>query len=221
MPLATRSPDTLRGTGTVARTEGIVLREGPLRALTVFALALAICAVTVQDATAESNMDLKAIGGNLGLVSPEDIDETIGFGVFADWGSFAPSWQLGSSLDFWSKSEDLGFGNGEVSIRDISLTTRAKYLFAVSSPKFQPYVGGGLGLHFIRGEVTIPDEDLGGGFIIPGMTVSDTQTELGLDLGGGFRTPLGAQTELAGDLWYSIVDDFSQLSLKVGVAYRL
>lgn len=195
-----------------------------MRALTVFALTFAICAFAVQDATAESNMGLKAIGGNVGLVSPEDIDETIGFGAFADWGTFSPSWALGSSLDFWSKSEevgDIGFGSVEASIRDISLTTRAKYLFAVSSPKFQPFVGGGLGLHFIRAEVTIPDEDLGGGFIIPGMSVSDTQTELGLDLGGGFRTPLGAQTELSGDLWYSMVEDFSQLSLKLGVAYRL
>ena len=192
-----------------------------MRALTVFALALAICALTVQNAMAESNMGLKALGGNVGLVSPEDIDETIGFGAFADWGSFAPNWQLGSNLDFWSKSEDLGFGDGEASIRDISLSTRAKYLFAVSSPKFQPFVGGGLGIHFLRAEVTIPDEDLGGGFIIPGMTVSDTQTELGLDLGGGFRTPLGANTELAGDLWYSVVEDFSNLSLKVGVAFRL
>jgi hypothetical protein len=192
-----------------------------LKALTVFAVALALCAITVQDATAESSMGLNALGGNVGLVSPENVDETLGFGLFADWGNLAPAWQLGSNLDVWSKSEELGFNEGEVSIRDISFSTRAKYLFAVSSPKFQPFVGGGLGLHFIRGEVSIPDEDLGGGFFIPGMTVSDTQTELGLDLGGGFRTPLGAKTELAGDVWYSIVDDFSNLSLKMGVAFRL
>lgn len=186
----------------------------------IFAVAFAICAVAVQDATAESNMGLKAVGGNVGLVSPEDVDETVGFGIFADWGNLAPAWQLGSNLDVWSKSEDFPFG-GEVSIRDISFSTRAKYLFAVSSPKFQPFVGGGLGLHFIRGEVTIPEEDLGGGFFIPETTYSETQTELGLDLGGGFRTPLGAKSELAGDLWYSIVDDFSQLSLKLGVAFRI
>lgn len=183
-------------------------------------MALAICAFSVQDATAESNMGLKAIGGNIGLVSPEDIDETLGFGIFADWGNLSPAWQLGSNLDVWSKSEDIGFG-AEVSIRDISFSTRAKYLFAVSSPTFQPFVGGGLGLHFLRGEVSFPEEDLGGGFFIPAMTQSDTQTELGLDIGGGFRTPLGASSELAGDLWYSIVDDFSQLSLKMGVAFRL
>jgi opacity protein-like surface antigen len=185
-----------------------------LRALCLFAMALAICAFAVQDATAESNMGLKALGGNVGLVSPEDIDETVGFGIFADWGNLSPSWQLGSNLDVWSKSEDLGFG-GDVSIRDISFSTRAKYLFAVSSPKFQPFVGGGLGLHFLRAEVEFSDPFFGD------ESYSDTQTELGLDLGGGFRTPLGASSELAGDLWYSIVDDFSQLSLKMGVAFRM
>ena len=194
-----------------------------MRALTVFALALVFCAFAVQDATAESNMGLQALGVNAGLVSPEDIEETIGVGVFADWGTLSPQWALGSNLDYWSKSEEFGdfFGTTEVSIRDISFTTRAKYLFAVSSPKFQPYVGGGLGLHFIRAEVSIPDQDLGGGFFIPGMTVSDTQTELGLDIGGGFRTPIGASTELAGDLWYGMVEDFSQLSLKIGVAFKM
>lgn len=181
----------------------------------VFALALAFCAFAVQDAAADSNMGLKALGGNVGLVSPEDIDETVGFGVFADWGNFSPSWALGSNLDYWSKSEDLGFG-ADVSLRDISFSTRAKYLFAVSSPKFQPFVGGGLGLHFLRAEVTFAEDPF-----FPEETVSDTQTEIGLDLGGGFRTPLGASSELAGDLWYSIVDDFSQLSLKLGVAFRM
>lgn len=195
------------------------MREGTLRALTVFALALAICAFAVQDAMAESNMGLKALGVNAGLVSPEDIDETLGFGVFADWGNFSPQWALGTNIDYWSKSEnmgDFGFGSVEASIRDISVTTRAKYLFAVSSPKFQPFVGGGLGLHFLRAEVTFPEDPF-----FPEETVSDTQTELGIDLGGGFRTPIGASTELAGDLWYSIVDDFSQLSMKVGVAFRM
>lgn len=185
-----------------------------MKGLVGFAVALALCACAVQDATAASNMGLKALGGNVGLVSPEDIDETVGLGVFADWGNLSPSWALGSNLDYWSKSEDLGFGT-DVSVRDISFSTRAKYLFAVSSPKFQPFVGGGLGLHFLRAEVSFDDPFFGE------ETYSDTQTELGIDLGGGFRTPLGASSELAGDLWYSIVDDFSQLSLKVGVAFRM
>jgi len=92
-----------------------------------------------------------------------------------------------------------------------SLGTRGEYMFHVSSPKFQPYAGAGLGVHFLSAKVTVP------GF--PDATASSTK--LGLDMGGGFITPLSPKTDLSVDLWYGIVQDFSQVSFKVGVSFDL
>jgi hypothetical protein len=69
--------------------------------------------------------------------------------------------------------------------------------------------------------VSFPEFDLGGGFVIPAYEASDSSTKLGIDLGGGFTTPVGQSTDLYGDMWYGIVEDFSQLSMKLGLAWRL
>jgi opacity protein-like surface antigen len=89
-------------------------------------------------------------------------------------------------------------------------------MIAVDSPKLQPFVGAGVGLHFVSAEVTIPDF-FGG----PPMTVEDSSTELGIDFGGGASMPLSPKTDLSGEFWYSIVDQFDQVALKLGVAFKL
>jgi len=86
---------------------------------------------------------------------------------------------------------------------------RAKYMFHVSSPKLQPYVGTGLGLHFFHMKAGIP-----------GFMVEDTVTKVGLDLGGGVLTPVSPKTDLFGDVWYTIAD-VNQFSMKVGLAFRI
>ncbi len=179
---------------------------------------VALFAFPAHFALASSDVGFKSVGVDLGFVSPEDIDGTIGFGAFADLGSFSPRVGLSGHLGYWSKSED--FFGSETSVRDVSLTGRVRYKFPTAS-KFQPYAGGGLGMHFLNAELTTPDVDLGGGLIIPGMSVSDSQTKLGIDLGGGFTTPVGTKTDLYGDFWYSMVEDFGQLSMKVGLAWKL
>jgi hypothetical protein len=194
--------------------------EGMMKRWLVVGLVLAFSAMPLQNASAASDMGLKSLGVDLGLVDPENVDGVVGFGASADWGMLSPRVGLSSNLGYWSKSEDLGFGE-EVSIRDVSLSTRARYFFPVSSAKFRPYMGGGLGLHFLNAEFSSPAVDLGGGFFLPAMSVSESETKIGIDLGGGFVTPVGAKTDFYGDLWYGIVEDFSQVSMKVGLAWRL
>jgi opacity protein-like surface antigen len=192
-----------------------------MKRLLLVGLIVAISGLPLQNARAASDVGLKGVGVDLGYVSPENLDGTLGFGAFADLGTLSPKVGLSTHLGYWSKSEGDPIVQTDVSIRDLSLTTRARYLFTVSNPKFQPYAGGGLGLHFLKATVSIPDFDLGGGFIIPGMEFSDSSTKLGVDLGGGFVSPVGKGTDLYGDMWYTMVEDFSQFSMKVGLAWRL
>lgn len=154
-----------------------------------------------------AGIGLNRLGVDVGLVDPEGASSTLGFGVFADLGNLAPDVRLSSHLGYWSKSES-EFG-AEASVRDISIGARARYMFHVSSPKLQPYVGAGLGVHFFNAKVEF------GGF-----SAEDSATKLGLDLGGGVATPVSPMTDLFGELWYTVAD-IDQFALKAGVSFRI
>lgn len=180
--------------------------------------AICLCLFGWSSAAAQSDLGFKGVGGELGIVNPEDIDATLGLGVFADFGEIIPSLRLEGYLDYWSNSQsEFGF---EMSVRDIALGAKTKYVFKMSNSIVQPFVGGGLGIHFIHGEVTMPDQNVGG-FIIPGLTVDDSSTKLGLDLGGGMSIPINHKMDFLTELWFGIVSDVNQMSFKLGMVYRL
>jgi len=176
--------------------------------LTVAALALA------APAFAQSDLGFKRIGGAIGFVDPEAANTTFSLGIFADHGTIAPHWGLESHLDYWSQSDDL-FGVKN-SFRDIALGARVKYHFVVSNPKVRPFVGGGLGMHFLKAEATVPAF---GPF--PASTVEASDTKLGFDLGGGVGTPLSPKVDLLGETWFGIVDSMNQWSLRAALSYKL
>jgi opacity protein-like surface antigen len=175
-------------------------------------------AARVQPADPEpvhrSDLGLKRIGGALGYVSPENLDGVLGLGAFADWGTIAPRIGLESRLDYWSHSEE-SFG-AKASIHDVIFGARAKYMFEVANPRIQPFAGGGLALHFLGAKVETPA--MGG---LPAMSASSSDTKLGVDLGGGISSPINPSLDFLGEAWYGIVSDVSQLSLRVGLSYRM
>ncbi len=181
-----------------------------MKKVVVCLAALFFCTVAAQNAVAQSNLGLKAMGGTVGLVSPESGDATAGFGAFADLGTLAPQVRLTTHLDYWSHSED-AFGGASASVSDLALSARGTYLFSVASPRIQPYAGVGLGLHFLSAKVEVP------GF----LAVESSDTKLGLELGGGFEAPMGPKTAFLGELWYGVVSDFNQLALRVGLSYKV
>ena len=182
------------------------------RSILLLGLVAGVLASTT--AMAQSDFGLKGVGGAIGYVSPENVDGTFSIGALADLGTIAPRFRMESRLDWWSHSES-AFG-AKASMTDVTLGMRTKYMLEVQNPKVQPFVGAGLGLHFLHAEVTIPA--FGGQ---PEMTADDSQTKLGLDIGGGVMSPIGIRTNLMGELWYGIVSDVSQFSLRVGICQQL
>jgi opacity protein-like surface antigen len=180
----------------------------------ILLLTLVSCVALASTAMAQADLGLKNAGVALGFVNVEDIDGTFSVGVFANHGTIAPRVGLESRIDFWSKSED-EFGV-EVSVRDIAIGARAKYYFDVASTKVQPFAGAGLGIHFLAMEVSMPP--IGGS---PGFEDSESETRLGLDLGGGLSTPIGPRTDFLAEAWYGIVSDVNQFSLRAGLAWKL
>lgn len=179
----------------------------------VLLLSLTIGLLSVGSAMAQSSIGFRAIGASAAFVSPEDVDGTLGFGVFADLGQITPQIKLEPAIEFWSKSEE-AFGT-EASIRDIAVGARAKYFFSVTNPKLHPFAGAGAGLHFLKAETTVS---------IPGFaTVSGeaSDTKFGLDLGGGMETAIGPKNDLRFEAWYGVVSDMSQFALRIGVSHKL
>jgi hypothetical protein len=180
----------------------------------ILAVTLALCALSVSSAWAQSSLGLKSLGVAVGFVSPENLDGTFSFGVFADHGTIAPRIGLESRIDYWGWSES-AFG-AKTSVTDIAVGARGKYYFSVVHSPIRPFAGAGLGMHFLNAKVSVPAQ---GGF--PAMSIEDSSTKLGLDLGGGLAMPVAPRTELLGEIWYGVVSDISQFSLRVGMSRKL
>jgi hypothetical protein len=178
----------------------------------VFLLVLGSLVASVP-AMAASDLGLKRIGATLGYIDPEALGGTVSFGVIADHGTFAPRWGLESRLEYWNSSE--GSFGVEASIRDIALGARTKYYFPVQNPRIRPFAGAGLGMHFLNTTVVITQP----GF--PPMTAEGSQTELGLDLGGGVAHDLGPRTDLLAEVWFGMVDTANTFSLRLGLSRQL
>ena len=184
------------------------------RSILVTLAVLASCTMAVQNASAQSDFGFKRLGVAVGFVSPEEMDGTVSFGVLADLGTLSPRFGMEARIDRWSQSEE-AFG-AEASVSDLAFGMRGKYLFPVNSTKIQPFAGAGLGVHVVNAEVSIPP--MGGS---PGMSVEDSSTELGLELGGGMTTQLSPRMDLRSELWYGFASDIDQFSMRVGMAWSL
>jgi opacity protein-like surface antigen len=176
-------------------------------------LVLAFGLLSAQQAAAQSNIGLHAIGASAAFVSPENLDGAFGFGVFADLGKIAPKIGLEPTLEYWSKT-DSQFGVDNT-LRDVSVGARGKYYFDVANPKVRPFAGAGLGLHFLHAESTVNIPGFGN------VSASGDDTKLGLDLGGGITTPLNPMNDFHAEAWYGIVSDVNQLAVRVGISHKL
>jgi opacity protein-like surface antigen len=193
--------------------------EGLMQKRLVVWVILLFCSGASQNAWARTDLGMRSAGVDVGFVDPANIDGTLGFGAFADMGNLSPDIRLAPHLGYWSKSQQAG--GDKASISDISLSTRGLYMFHMTSPRFQPYAGAGLGFHYVHAKVSTAAQDFGGGFVVPAMEATDNSMKLGLDLGGGFTTPLSEKTNFCLDAWYTAVSDVGHLSLKAGVSFDL
>jgi opacity protein-like surface antigen len=179
---------------------------------TFFLLAAAIGVMSSQQAVGQSSIGFRSVGASVAYVSPQDLDGTFGFGALADLGRITPQIALEPRIEYWSKSQE-AFG-AKASLSDIAVGARAKYFFEVANPKIRPFAGAGLGLHFLKAEasVTVP------GF--PTITADESTTKVGVDFGGGMETSLSPKVDFQAALWYGIVSNASQLSLRVGLSQK-
>ncbi|MCA9759125.1 MAG: outer membrane beta-barrel protein [Candidatus Eisenbacteria bacterium] len=143
----------------------------------IIALVLLFSAVTAASSSAQGDLGLRGIGGQIGFTDM-GLGNVFTFGGHADCGEFMPNLRLEPSFSYWRKSE---FG---LSFSLFRLNGDVKYLFPLESA-VTPYAGGGLG--YARGTVSI------GG-------ASASAAELQINLLGGIETQLTPKLRGFGEL---------------------
>ena len=187
-----------------------------MKRISALLAAVAICTLSVAEASAQANLALRGIGLKAGVVNPEEVDATFGLGLIFDLGTVHPQWALETYAGYWSQTEE--YYGVEAGVSDFSFGGKVKYMFNTSNPAIQPYAAAGLGLHVFDAHAETPPVYFGGTLIYPGQSISDTYLELGLDLGGGLRIDQGGQFSFLADAWFSITE-VNHFSLMAGACY--
>ncbi len=165
---------------------------------------------------AQADIGLKAVGGKIGFVMPEDpIDNTIGLGAVAELGTITSAIHLAAFVEYWGKTYDVVYS--EITFSEITIGATAKYYFEMDS-QFKPYAGAGL--DFIIGrsswEYKGPTNEWWSGE----SDGSDSDTDIGFHFCGGAEYELSDTMTGFVEVKYGIngVDVFS---ISGGVLFKL
>jgi len=100
----------------------------------------------------------KGLGVKIGIVDPQNLGATVGFGALVDLGRISSQLNLTLDLDYWAKSQksevNLDFiglpatNAFEASFRELAIGGTLKYIFPTRTSKISPFAGGGWGCIF-------------------------------------------------------------------------
>jgi len=154
-------------------------------------IMLVLLIFTFSDSSAQ--IGFKGVGGRLGFVTADGSQSGIIFGGHVNLGEIIPGLALVPNIDYWSDTIDY-----------LSVNANVRYYFPTGG-SVDLFGLGGLG--FVRVKV-----DLG-----PLGSVSNT--EFGLNLGGGAEIPLSDNLKGVGMLVFNT--EGSQIKIMGGVTYML
>lgn len=160
-----------------------------LRVALVLAVTL-VLAACLWPARA-SGYSLTGVGGNLGYTTPQDLDGTASLGVHAELEQRGTRLHLDPNMRFWNVD----------GVSDVTPNMDLTYHFGRES-RPTPYVGGGLGVHFLHDRVFDRSEnDVGvnaiagvrfptqaGGYFVEGRFTASDMNQVALLTGITFHT---------------------------------
>jgi len=182
--------------------------------IVVFILSIPLISV------AQTEIGLNGVGGRLGYIMPEgDIENTLGFGLNADMGTFNETIKLFAYFDYWGKGYDAGFYEWNWSV--INIAAIAKYPFEMQG-NIKPYAGGGLGLAFNHWSSDYKGPDIDSPFYTTSdLEDSATDTDLAIHLLGGAEMELSPQMDGFAEIKYTIAGNADYFGIFVGINYKL
>lgn len=151
-------------------------------------------------------LGLRGIGARIGFVDPEDASSTVSYGAHIDAGTLVRNVHVIPYFEYWNAGAEVGGFEADVS--DLTIATDINVDFPLQDARITPYLGAGIGVHFLSAETNVPGEQ------------SDDDTKVGLNLQGGMRNQIMPNLNLFGELRYSFVSDASQLKLMGGFTYQ-
>lgn len=186
------------------------------RSLLLLALATLVLLVGSSPAMAQDpsqtydpqnpGLGFRGIGARIGFVDPEDASSTVVWGAHVDAGTFVRNVHFVPYFEYWSAGAEVGGFEADVS--DLTIAADVNVDFPLQDARITPYLGGGLGVHFLSAESNVPGEEGG------------DDTKFGLNLQGGMRNQIMPNLNLFGELRYSFVSDAGQLKLVGGFTYQ-
>lgn len=180
-----------------------------------FVTAAIVCALALAftSAFAQNPVGLKAVGVEAGWVGPENMDATWGVAAFFDIGMPITNFYISPYVDFWQKSESMAGSTNEFTYSNLAIGGRVKYAIPTAVPTWSPYIGVGLAAHMLKAEWDTNDPLFG--------NLNLSETKLGYNFGGGMSLNVHERVDLVTEAWYGMVEDFSQTTVKAGLAFRL
>ncbi|OQX95729.1 hypothetical protein B6I21_03930 [candidate division KSB1 bacterium 4572_119] len=170
--------------------------------------------VTASLSFGQADIGLKMLGGKVGYIMPDGIDDAIGFGVVAELGSITPAIHLDAFIDYWGKKYDSY--DYEISFSEIVIGATGKYKFETSG-QFQPYAGGGLAFIIAKskGEYTGPNTEW-----YTGTDTESSDTELGFHFCGGADYPFSDSMIGFAEVRY-VMSDGDYFGIYAGVKFQM
>jgi uncharacterized protein YhjY with autotransporter beta-barrel domain len=115
-------------------------------------------------------------------------------------------------VEYWRNSTQVeAFGGITVTRKDATLGADVRYSFARTG--WQPYLGGGYGVHFLSNEVDAPSQGL--------RHADDSVVKGGLSALAGITFPLSKHLENFIEFKYHHLPGYSQLKFSMGIAWGM
>jgi opacity protein-like surface antigen len=173
------------------------------------ALLLSASTAFAQGSSSQSSQNvglgIRGVGASVGFVDPEGGSSTVSLGLHLDAGTLAPNLHLKPYFQYWSVGASSGGYNIDNS--DVAFAADLNYDFPIQGSRVTPYLGGGLGLHFLSSDASVP-----GG-------TSTNNTKLGIDLQGGIRSIVMPNFSLFAETKYTFISDAGEFNILGGFTY--
>jgi len=201
----------------------------------IVVFALVLCLNLPELAFGQPEVGRKGLGVKIGVVDPQNLGATVGFGALVDLGRISSKLNLTLDLDYWAKSQksevNLDFiglpstNAFEASFSDLAIGGTLKYIFPTKTSKISPFAGGGFGLHILRTKTKTSGFDIPGfeepDFEFPASEQTHSNTKIGLRFAGGVSFKLGSRADGFGEVRYWLVDDFNTAAVLAGIVFKL
>jgi len=188
-----------------------------MKTFTVLMVAALLLFVSLPASAA--NMGLKRLNGQAGLLFPSSpgIDYGTSFliGAGADLGELTDDLHLVPSLSYWIMSADPE--GGAIAGLDASASNfqiAADVHYYLKDVKGL-YFGGGLSFNFTSVSIDYNIPGFGSG------STSDSGTDIGIGLLGGYEMPLGKTSTGFAQAKYNIISDFNTFAIMLGVWFDM